>query len=192
MDIINKLRVRIGIKAMVESPDYVVLKTIGNIEIRRYPSIILATVDDMTDGESFGILFRYIDGNNRSRSKIPMTAPVINAERYFEKIPMTAPVISDTSSMGFIMPAGYTMSTIPLPMDQRISLEEVPERTLAVLRFRGHTGRKVVMERVEEMLNALGEEGITSRGEPFLMRYNPPFTPGFLRRNEVAVEVIYD
>jgi hypothetical protein len=118
-----------------------------------------------------------------------MTAPVINAERYFEKIPMTAPVISDRGTMSFIMPAGYTIDTIPAPMDERVITTEVKGRTLAVLRFRGHASKKVVKEKVEVLLDTIGEEGISTRGEPFLMRYNPPFTPGFLRRNEIAVEV---
>jgi hypothetical protein len=174
---------------MVESPEYDVLRTVGNVEIRHYQTIIVATVEGMTEGDAFGILFRYIDGNNRSRSKIPMTAPVINAERYFEKIPMTAPVISDRGTMSFIMPAGYTIDTIPAPMDERVITTEVKGRTLAVLRFRGHASKKVVKEKVEVLLDTIGEEGISTRGEPFLMRYNPPFTPGFLRRNEIAVEV---
>jgi hypothetical protein len=174
---------------MVESPEYDILKTVRNVEIRRYPTIMVATVQGMNDGDAFGMLFRYIDGNNRSRSKIPMTAPVINAERYFEKIPMTAPVISDQEAMSFIMPAGYTIDTIPVPMDERVIISEVRERTLAVLRFRGHANRKAVKEKVEVLLDTIGEAGISTAGEPFLMRYNPPFTPGFLRRNEIAVEV---
>jgi hypothetical protein len=39
------------------------------------------------------------------------------------------------------------------------------------------------------LLSALTAKGIHTIGEPFLMRYNAPFTPGFLRRNEVGVEI---
>jgi len=175
---------------MVDEPEYRSIRNVGEVEIRRYPPIILATVKGMTSSEGFGILFRYISGNNLARSKIPMTAPVINADQYFEKIPMTAPVISDVNAMSFVMPANYTMMTIPRPRDQRVEMEEWPERIMAVLRFRGRVDRKMVDERIEELYDILGKEGISTRGHPVLMQYNPPYTPGFMRRNEVAVEII--
>lgn len=174
---------------MVENVQYDVVRKIDTVEIRKYPRILLATVKGMSDNESFGILFDYIAGNNRSSKSIPMTAPVITSEYGSEKIPMTVPVVSGRSSFSFVMPSSYSVYTVPEPVDSRMVIEEVPERRVAVIRFRGRTGPRTVQRRTEELLGLLRKHNIQTKDEPFLMRYNPPFTPGFLRRNEVGVQV---
>lgn len=173
---------------MTASVPYVVEKTIESIEIRRYPMILLATVHGLSHNEAFGLLFDYISGNNRTKRKIEMTVPVISSE----KIRMTAPVISSKSSFSFVLPSEYAMDTIPEPLDPRVVLDEVPMRKLAVLRFRGRATARQVGSRSSELVAILGSAGVESKSNPFLMRYNPPFMPGFLRRNEVAVEVVSD
>jgi hypothetical protein len=170
---------------VVDSAQYEVEKAEDDIEIRRYPKMILATVYGHSDNDAFGILFDYIAGNNKSRRKISMTVPVISSE----KIAMTAPVISDTRSFSFVMPASYDMDTIPDPLDPRARIEEVPERRLAVMRFRGYAGARALGMRTSRLLEFTEGRGLATRGEPFLMRYNPPFTPGFLRRNEIGIEI---
>lgn len=164
---------------------YEVTGHLGEIEFRTYPPIILATVSGNDENDAFTILFRYISGNNQSTRKVPMTAPVITPE----KIAMTAPVLSDAHTMSFVMPATFQREEVPEPLDSRISIQEVPSRELAVIRFRGSaSGHDVSLVR-ERLLAALAEAKIPAVGTPFLMRYNPPFTPGFLRRNEVGVEI---
>jgi hypothetical protein len=158
---------------------------IGEVEIRRYPVVWVATVTGRDEGEIFGILFRYITGHNQPGKKIPMTAPVITPM----KIPMTAPVLSDAGSMSFVMPAGFTREDLPEPRDARISLRKIPPREVAVIRFRGRAGAQDVADVQVRLLASLKAEGIATVNEPFLMRYNAPFTPGFLRRNEVGVEI---
>jgi effector-binding domain-containing protein len=157
----------------------------GEVEFRRYPSIILATVSGSNENENFWILFRYITGNNRSKKKIPMTAPVITPE----KIAMTAPVISDAGVMSFVLPASYTSEDVPDPVDNRISIQEIPPRELAVIRFSGRASADEVAEVRSRLLKTLEQEHIPITGTPFLMRYNQPLTPGFMRRNEVGVEI---
>jgi|GEM_PF-1779087 len=78
---------------------------------------------------------------------------------------------------------------VPEPLDSRVSIREVPSRELAVIRFRGRAQDRDVSSVRERLFAALREAGIPTVGTPFLMRYNSPFTPGFLRRNEVGVEV---
>lgn len=170
---------------MVESAEYTVEKEVGNIEIRIYTRMIIATVYGYSDNEAFGFLFDYIAGNNRSKSKIAMTTPVISSE----KIPMTAPVISDRRSFSFVLPSSYTLDTIPEPLDKRVKIEEASERRLAVIRFRGYTRASDQRTRTSELLAFIGRSNLQTRGEAFLMRYNPPFTPGFLRRNEIGIEL---
>ncbi|MCJ7464536.1 MAG: heme-binding protein [Thermoplasmata archaeon] len=174
---------------MVEKIHYEVVKKMDTVEMRRYPKILLATVKGLPDNEAFGILFDYIAGKNRSSRSIPMTAPVISSEYGSEKIPMTVPVVSGRNSFSFVMPSSYSVYTIPEPVDSRMVIEEVPERRVAVITFRGRTGPRTVQKRTDALLEALRKHNIQPRDEPFLMRYNPPFTPGVLRRNEIGVEV---
>ena len=170
---------------MVETPKYEVIGQMGRVEIRLYPRLILATVMGDGDGNPFRLLFQYISGENSGRSKISMPTPVLTPER----IEMTAPVISEGYSMSFVVPSKYTMETVPTPIDKRISIQEVPERRLAVVRFRGRAGERSVEEQKAKLLSILRENGVQTVGEPFLMRYNAPMTPGFMRRNEMGIEI---
>jgi hypothetical protein len=170
---------------MVETPKYEVVDRMDEVEIRQYPRIILATVMGDGGGNPFRLLFQYISGNNSGSSKISMTAPVLTRE----KIAMTAPVISEGYSMSFVVPSKYTMETVPTPNDDRIRIQEVPERRLAVVRFRGRARENSVEEQKARLISVLRENGVETVGEPFLMRYNAPMTPGFLRRNEVGIEI---
>lgn len=170
---------------MTETIPYENTETAGEVEFRRYPPIVLATVQDEGDDRGFRILFAYITGSNRTRSTIPMTAPVITSET----IPMTAPVISGQGSMSFVMPAGRPREQVPDPLDSRVSITTVPARDLAVIRFSGHAGAEDVEAVTSRLMDELKKAGITTEGAPFLMRYNQPLTPGFLRRNEVGVEI---
>lgn len=176
---------------MTEKIEYAVLKNIGKIEIRRYPRIVLATVSGMTDNGAFSLLFDYIQGNNRSRRKLPMTAPVISDSQSHERIPMTVPVMSTSNSFSFVLPSGYAGQDAPEPMDDRVVIREIPERSLAVLTFRGTARDDQLTQKTQELLAVLNGNSLNPVGQPFLMRYNPPFLPGVFRHNEVAVEISY-
>ncbi len=168
---------------MVETPIYEATRKLGDVEIRRYPQLFLATAKG--DADLFGLLFRYISGANKGSSKISMTAPVITPE----EISMTSPVVTEADSMSFIVPSKYTRETIPEPTDPHITINEQPARSLAVLRFSGLARNDTVEKKKKVLLETLRRNNVETRGDVIVMRYNPPFTPWFLRRNEVAVEV---
>lgn len=170
---------------MVETAEYTVLRGDGEYEIRRYPAMLVATVADAPS--RFSVLFKYITGANRSRSKIAMTSPVITST----EIAMTSPVFSDSGSMSFMVPSEYDAETVPEPTDERVAISKVPERVVATVRFKGFAWKESVRRQTEKLLAWLESEGIEPRGAPFLMQYNPPYVPGFLRRNEVGVEIQY-
>lgn len=170
---------------MVEKVAYVVVKKIDNVEVREYPELLLATVEGFDENVAFGLLFDFISGGNMSMRKIAMTAPVISSE----KIPMTAPVISRGNYMAFVMPSAYDRETIPQPKNQKVQIEVVPKRTVAVLRFSGYATDKKTAERVRQLFSVVKKNNLKTHGEPFLMRYNSPFAPGFIRRNEVGIEI---
>jgi len=168
---------------LVETAPYEEIRRIDKVEIREYPAIILATVRG--NRNPFRLLFQYISGNNRSNRKISMTTPVITPE----KIEMTSPVINREDAMSFVLPSKYTIETAPIPSDEKVTIEELPPRKVAAIRFRGYARNNNIEKHTAELLEILGKEGIQVKGTPIIMRYNAPYTPGFMRRNEVAVEI---
>jgi effector-binding domain-containing protein len=170
---------------VVEKVRYTVIKKIQNIEIREYPELILAFVENITDNNGFGLLFNYISGYNKINKKIKMTAPVINSER----IEMTSPVISKGDFMAFIMPSSYNIDNIPTPLDSNVKIKTEPKRKLAVIRFGGYTNINKIKKYEERLFKVLKSNNIKIKGVPLLMRYNSPFAPPFIRRNEIGVEI---
>lgn len=174
-----------SIQVMTQEMPYTLVKKIGQLEIRRYPEVILARVIDNRNDSGFGLLFQYINGENRTQRKIAMTAPVITSER----IPMTTPVVTGKNYMAFVLPASYTKETVPIPTNPAVKIEIQPKKEMAVLRFGGRTTQAQVEKNIKRLQTLLQDQAMQINGDPVLMRYNSPFTPGFLRRNEVAVEI---
>jgi hypothetical protein len=170
---------------MTETVPYTVLKRIDTIEVRRYPEILWAETENAADDSGFNRLFQYISGENQSRGHIPMTTPVLNSE----KIPMTAPVLTKANIMAFALPTSYTKESVPAPTNPAVHITASPARTLAALRFSGHTSSAKVQEKTAILLEVLNQHHIQVKGAPLLMRYNSPFMPGLFRRNDVAVEI---
>jgi hypothetical protein len=180
----------------IEEPDYVVLETEGDLELRQYAPYIVAetTVDadfNRAGNEGFRRLADYIFGNNRSRQKLETTAPVSRASS--EKIAMTAPVNMRRSGSSyrvtFMMPSKYRMETLPEPVNPAIQLREVPAHTVAALGYSGRWSQQRYEHHKDELWRWIGEQGWEAVGEPILARYDSPFKPWFLRRNEVLIPV---
>jgi len=181
----------------IEEAPYNVLKTIGKFELREYAPHILAeiTVDgdlESAGDKAFRPLFRYISGDNRSRAKVAMTAPV-SQEKSGEKISMTAPVsqqrVKDRWVVSFTMPASYTLETLPVPDDPGITLRQVPARRMASVRYSGFWNEKSYLQNRSELEAWIRGQDLVITGDPVWARYNPPFTPWFLRRNEILIPV---
>jgi hypothetical protein len=170
---------------MTETIPYEITGKAGEIEFRKYLSVVLATVDSDGNDSGFNLLFAFITGSNHTQHKISMTSPVITSRQ----IAMTAPVVSDAKSMSFVMPPGQNRDNIPDPLDSRVLITTLPSREIAVIRFRGYARQDEVIAAEERLLECLKKAAIEPVGGPFLMRYNPPWTPGFLRRNEAGIEI---
>jgi hypothetical protein len=181
----------------LEEAKYTVIMKEESFELRQYePHIIAETVVDgdfdKAGNEGFRRLFKYISGENQKKQPIAMTAPV-SQDAGTEKIAMTAPVSQERTGgqwrIAFVMPAEYTLDTLPQPADPKVSLRQVPSHRMAAITYSGSWSR----ERYEKH-RALLETFIRQRkwdpiGEPVLARYNSPFTLWFLRRNEVLIPV---
>jgi hypothetical protein len=187
-----------------EQPEYTVESEHEGFEIRRYPPYLVAETrveGEFGDagGEAFRILAGFISGKNRSRAKIAMTSPVTNEPAPSEKIAMTSPVVQEPAAppddggagwlYRFVMPSEYTRETLPEPTDPRIAIREMPERRVAVRRFRGFWSEENFEKNDAKLRAALPGAGLEPAGETLYARYDPPFTPWFLRRNEVWVEL---
>ena len=102
---------------------------------------------------------------------------------------MTSPVVSNATSMSFVLPAGKTREETPDPLDSRVRIVTLPEREVAVIRFTGYASPQEVDAVTVRLQDGLKKGGIETVGQPFLMRYDTPWMPGFLRRNEVGIEI---
>jgi hypothetical protein len=185
-----------------EEAEYTVLLKEENLEVRLYePHIVAETVVDKefedAGSEAFGRLFKYISGNNQAQQEIAMTAPVGQVaegqEIKSQEIDMTAPVgqtqVDGKWVVSFMMPGSFTMQTTPKPRDERITIRQVPERTMAAIEYSGFwskSGYQKNKARLEEWIN---KKGFIIQGEPVWARYNAPFMPWFLRRNEVLIPI---
>jgi len=174
----------------------VVLKT-KDFELRDYPAHVVAeTVVDGTledaGNKAFMRLFGYISGKNRSRDKIAMTAPV-SQESASEKIAMTAPVGQQRAEGGwavsFTMPVSYTLNTLPVPEDPDVKLRQVQARRMASVQYSGTWSESRYLRYKKELVLWIEKNRFRILGEPVWARYNPPFTPWFLRRNEILIPV---
>lgn len=186
-------------KGSEESPSYKVIVKQDNKEIRQYDGHIVAKTTIAgsfkdAQSEGFRILAGYIFGKNKSRQKIAMTAPVVQKPES-EKISMTAPVIISPTenkkwTMTFSMPSQFTLETLPVPTDERITIEKVDGRIVAALTFTGFWNESKNAEKGQELTEWLKQYPDYEVTSPAMFAgYNPPWTIPFLRRNEMLIEL---
>ena len=180
----------------VEQPKYEVVESDDSIEIRDYAPMIVAEAEisgerDKAISEGFRTVADYIFGNNSSAQKVSMTAPV--TQQASEKIPMTAPVTQQgdgyTWQVRFVMPASYTMETLPKPKNPAVKLKEIEAKRFAVIRFSGMAGEESLKRRTDELKEFIRARNLNPLSAPTYAFYNPPWTLPFLRRNEVMLEI---
>ena len=180
----------------VEKPDYKVIQSEQNIEIRQYEPMIIAEVEvngkrEDAIGDGFRLLADYIFGNNTVQQVISMTAPVQQKEN--QKIAMTAPVQQQSTGkswqMSFVMPSKYSMDSLPVPNNNRVRLKEILTKKFAVIEFSGTNSNENVTEHENQLINYIEANQIKINGSPNYAFYNPPWSLPFLRRNEVMIEI---
>ncbi len=182
----------------VEQAEYSVVKNEKEYEIRSYPSHIVAQTtvtgsysESMNKG--FTIVASYIFGANTKKQNIAMTSPVVMQEGGSEKIAMTAPVVvgneKETRTISFGMPKSYTPDTLPTPTDERVKIVEVPAKQVAVIRFSGYRTDTRIETMEKKLLDLLSKDTIEIIGKPSYAGYNAPWTPPWMTRNEVLIEI---
>jgi SOUL heme-binding protein len=183
---------------MTEQQPYEVLEQHDGFELRRYPPHVVAEVELDGSFEDAGnracrSLFRYITGSNRSQASVAMTAPVVQ-QAASENIAMTAPVVQAPGAGGgytvaFVLPASMTLESAPVPTDPEVHVRAVPEREAASVRYSGRWSQSSYERHLTGLLDAVAAAGFVPTGAPRFARFDPPFKPWFLRRNEVVQDV---
>jgi hypothetical protein len=179
----------------VEQPEYRIETSDGAIEIRSYGAMIVA--EAMVEGErkaaindGFRLIAAYIFGANKPNAKIAMTAPVQQQQR---TIAMTAPVTQQATgnawTVRFVMPASWTIDTLPAPNDARVSLRPIPASRFVAITFSGIATRDAIAKRTDDLRRYAADHKLSTTGEPLLAFYNPPWTLPFFRRNEIMLEL---
>ena len=166
----------------IEIPDYRVIEQDGAYELREYSPYLIAETEVeagfMNAGNiSFGRLFRYISGANTSQTEIAMTAPVEQAN------------VDGVYRVGFVVPKKFTRETVPKPLDPRVSIREVPARTVAVWRYSGRWTEENFREHERDLRALLVRKSLRTKAgdSAIIARYDAPFIPWFMRRNEVLI-----
>lgn len=166
----------------VEKPQYGIVKSQGSMEVRHYDPMLIAVVQmsgtrSEALGDGFRLLADYIFGNNTVSQSIAMTAPVQQQS------------MEDDWLVSFVMPAEYTLETLPKPMNHRVILKEVEAKTFAVVRFSGMNSDKNLQLHEKQLMEYISSQDLEVIGVPQYAFYNPPWTLPFMRRNEVMIEI---
>jgi len=184
-----------------EEANYKILGESGQIEIREYDELVVVETDvdapfDEASKLAFRKLFAYISGENLSKTKIAMTAPVLSTARRAldgDKIPMTSPVLSERQAEGwrysFVLPANYTLENAPFPSNPEVKLASIPQKKVAVIRYTGSWNEQVMREKTEALVEWIQGKGLSIESGPRSAGYDPPWTLPFLRRNEIMIDI---
>ena len=181
----------------IEEPAYEVIRNMGAVEVRQYAPYVVAEVlvagsAAEAGSRAFPILAGYIFGKNKGENRLAMTAPVTQTAAPI-KLEMTAPVTQSAAPGGylvqFVLPKGVTLANAPEPIDQRVILRQVQPTRVAVIRYSGFWSDANYNEHLALLQETLRRAGVKWSGEPIYSRYNSPFTPWFLRRNEIWLQI---
>jgi len=171
-------------EAMTQQQVYDVVSTHPGFELRLYSSHVVAEVEmtgsfERAGNAGFGPLVAYISGRNRSGAKVAMTAPVVQE----------ATNDARKHLVSFVMPSGSRIGELPVPANDQVRVHEVPEQLAAVSSFSGRWTESSYLKHVDTLRHDVEAEGFSVVGRPRYARFDPPWKPWLLRRNEVVLPV---
>lgn len=189
-----------GTVMATEEPQFSILEKTPPFELRSYAPMILAEVKvegnlDEASSQGFRLIAAYIFGQNQVSEKIAMTSPVAveGQAPQSAKIAMTSPVTIESNAgqwtISFVMPAEYTMESLPKPLNSKVQLRQIPAVKRAVISFTGFYNENKIAERTLELEEWMKSKNLQGTGAPKFARYNPPWTLPFMRRNEIMIDI---
>ncbi|MCG2620328.1 heme-binding protein [Arthrobacter sp. I2-34] len=178
---------------MTEHQPFELVRRYADFELRRYPAHTVAEMEvtssfDGAGNAAFRRLFNYIRGNNTARQTLAMTAPVL--QRGALDSGPSGGSAQAAYVVAFVLPAGMSEDAAPVPADPRVRIRTVPGSTAAALRFSGRGSGSAFAMRNHELQGSIAAAGLKAIGPPRFARFDPPFKPWFLRRNEVVQDVV--
>ena len=197
---------------MTEQQPFDLVRRYPGFDLRRYPTHTVAQVTvrasfDRAGNSAFRSLFGYISGQNRTNTSVAMTAPVMQAvapnpagqditdqNGGSQKVAMTAPVVQRAAEDGgfvvaFVLPASLTVDTAPVPTNPQVEIHTIPAGLAAAVGYSGGWSQSGFDKHNAQLQQAVVDAGLTPIGPPRFARFDPPFKPWFLRRNEVVQDV---
>jgi hypothetical protein len=183
-----------------EQPSYTASQQSGPIEVRQYGSMVAAEVSVAGDRETassagFRALAGYIFGGNSGKKSIAMTAPVVQAQSQGkgQSIAMTAPVMQSGDgkewTVRFIMPKAMTMQNLPTPNNPQVKLVPLKPASFAAIRFSGSARETDIQRNTKLLQDYMSARSLKAAGPASLARYDPPWTPAMMRRNEIMIPI---
>ena len=168
---------------MTEQQPYTVISTTDGLELRHYPAYVLVQVREPGDffpagNRAFQPLLSYISGNSAGQQKISMTAPVIQQ-----------PDGEADHLVSFVMPKSFDFESLPAPLSARLKVVPVAEHFAAALKFSGGWNEARFAAKGEELLAKVKSAGLEPSGSIYWARFDPPFKPAFLKRNEALIRI---
>ena len=172
---------------MTQRQEFKVLKKYEDFELREYKPCVIAEVKvaaqfSSASSSAFGSLFRYISQGNKASQKIPMTAPVIAAQK-------DKSANENEWFVSFVMPSGSKFGHLPDPNDPKVILRELETEVCVAVSFRGRATQASADKKIAELRAATAKENISLSDETRICRFDPPFKPGFLQYNEIVIPV---
>lgn len=165
----------------IETYPFEIVKKYDRFEVRSYEASLFTSVKlstseyEKSSRTGFSILAGYIFGGNETNEKIAMTSPV-------------AVSLEDSMTMMFMVPRKIKKENLPQPNQSQIQFREEPAKTVAAISFKGWANDEKIKKYKQELINALGAQGIEYTTRFYLLGYNPPYEI-FNRKNEIIVEL---
>ena len=166
--------------ALFETLRYDLISKEGKIEIRKYKDFLLAktkTAEDSYQNSGFNNVFQYISGYNEENTKISMTTPVVTQ------------VDDGMLSTGFYVPSKYNEENVPKPSSPKVTIEKVEEGLFVAIRFSGNWSQARYLKFDAILNDYIVSNNLEKCSDRYILRYNPPITPGPFRRNEIMYRI---
>tara|TARA_Y100001970_G_scaffold86216_1_gene108648 strand:+ start:923 stop:1534 length:612 start_codon:yes stop_codon:yes gene_type:complete len=181
-----------NISMALEEPNYKIIKSSENYEIRKYSDRLAVEVEFSSESSGFRYLFNYISGENTTSEKISMTVPVTQSTKIDMTVPVTQSKIDGKMLMQFYLPSKFSIKNAPIPTNKRVKLVTIEGGYYAVKRYSGRTSKTNYKKHLEKLKENLILDNIETLDDGIKAIFNGPFTLPILRRNEVMMKINYN
>lgn len=171
---------------------YTIIEADGPFEVRRYPPLVLVSVD--VDGDyaeayakGFEPLADFVGGDNKAGDALTMTRPVLLLALPPEGASDADPEDVERWRVSFVMPSWFTTGTLPQPNSDALQFAQLPAITVAAATFSGVGAWQDVEEQNEALEAFVAGKGLEAAGPARFAIYQRPFNLPFMRHNDLMI-----